>query len=292
MTHRIDSTIDSTQLQRLVDGECSSKDIRSLLTTARNYPEYWETIAVALLEDRAWQQQLGGSSQAAETLDCLADTQEMVRQNVAVNPRELDSTQGMLSPARQNAFDQASVSKGVQRREFPSLFHGLMMAASLLIVALLSYTTGRQWTNQGQLAQSTSPHSMQAERGPLMDLREGSALIAHHALPNHSPSASPQASPQITPVSLNQPDYRMQLPNHDPSQVHGDVPLYLVRSLDQWQQIDQRLPKEFHLTPDQLNELSANGIRVRQELDFLSGNLDDGRVFMVPIRSVRLVHPQ
>ena len=47
-----ESTIDSNQVQRLVDGELSADEIRTLFETADQNPEQWRGIACAFAEDQ------------------------------------------------------------------------------------------------------------------------------------------------------------------------------------------------------------------------------------------------
>lgn len=248
-------SIDPTQLQRLVDGECTPADIRAILLAAKNDPARWEQIAVALLEDRAWQCQIQSQSDLlplGQVTSALAQAQPTTH-----------STSDSLSQTNPTSRRNSAV---VERSSFP-LLTWFVMAASLFAVACLGYSIGqhRSTSNSVELAQSSSPDRPPADR-----------LLG-------------DPSPRTTLASLP-PDYRMQLPatdrHSDRLQPSGEVPLYNIKSMDQWRELDQ--PQTLNLTPQALADLNASGIGVQKDFDVLSGEFEDGRVFLVPIRSIRL----
>jgi hypothetical protein len=245
-------SIDPTQLQRLVDGECAPGDVRAVLLAAKNDPACWEQIAVALLEDRAWQCQIqsqpNGTFDLERTASALAQSQLPTQ---ATNKTLADAkpTQRVAS-----ALDQAS-----------RLLTWFAMAASLFAVAVLGYSIGqhRSISNSDNIAQSPK------------------------SLPADSLAGGPTTGTRLASL---RPDYRMQLPATDrlsggDLQPAGEVPLYAVNSMVQWRELDR--PQSLNLTPRELAELNARGIGVQKDFDVLSGELEDGRVFVVPIRSIR-----
>jgi hypothetical protein len=139
------------------------------------------------------------------------------------------------------------------------------MAASLMAVAVLGYSVGQQGARSGiprDLVQQ--PISNDSSNGLLADPSSPKTTLASHT-----------------------PDYRMELPEHDRFLPGGEVPLYVVKSLDQWQQLDRPLPQQLRFTPEQMAELNFQGIGIEKDFNVLTGNFADGRSFIVPIRSIR-----
>jgi hypothetical protein len=255
--------IDPTQLQRLVDGECTSAEVRAILMTARSEPGCWEQIAVALLEDRAWQCRLQPQAMPAAPSSNLAALEQILSQ--AGSEDRAAKVAAIASATDSISSPRATVA--ATQRSFPLSW--LAMAASLIVVALLGYSIGQY---------SSTPS-------------DGSGLAVDSS---RNAPAVPQLddlqAPRTTLASL-EPNYRMQLPaaeQREPGRLrpNGDVPMYEITSLKQWRELDQ--PQRLDLTPEQLAELNARGIGVQKDFDVLSGKFDDGRVFLVPIRSIRV----
>jgi hypothetical protein len=248
--------IDPIQLQRLIDGECRPADVRAILLAAKTDPACWEQISLALLEDRTWQCKLQTPADSA-VLDqpSMATFSQTESQDTKV-------ASSNLSPSHRAAPFYSTLYS-------TSLLNWVAMAASLIVVAFLGYSIGQQNKNT-----------------PAADPQLSVARV-HDDNPGLGGDI---ASPQTTLASLK-PDYRMQLPAVDPQtygylQPSGDVPMYVVRSMDQWRQLDQ--PQQFEFSPEELAELNLRGIGLQKDFNVISGKFDDGRVFVVPIRSIRL----
>lgn len=256
--------IDPTQLQRLVDGECTPAEVRTILMTARSEPGCWEQIAVALLEDRAWQCRLQPQSTTAVLTSDLASLEQLRSQ---AGSEDRPANVAAFAPAT-DSFSSTRAAAAATQRSFPQL-SWLAMAASLAVVALLGYSIGQH--------QSSPP----AGSGLAVDSGGNAPAV---------PKLDDLQAPRTTLASL-EPNYRMQLPaaeQRDGGRLrpNGDVPMYEITSLKQWRELDQ--PQRLDLTPEQLAELNARGIGVQKDFDVLSGKFDDGRVFLVPIRSIRV----
>jgi hypothetical protein len=269
--------IDPIQLQRLIDGECSAEDLRTLLLTARAEPKSWEEIGLALLEDRAFQQQLKthACEPASSTLHAVSPVVSLSELS-ELEPGSISAGADTLEPAKSPCLSNAADTRA-EMSSYPmaevrlgSEFHSvwkswLTMAASLLAVAVLGYSIGQQNS-------ATTPPPYVAQQPSGVD-RSGSW-------------AAKPGPPQTTLASL-EPEYRMELSEHHRLLPNGEVPLYVVKSLDQWEKLDRTLPDGLRFTPEELAELNLQGIGVHKELDMLTGNLADGRTFLVPIRSIR-----
>lgn len=101
-------------------------------------------------------------------------------------------------------------------------------------------------------------------------------------------------APAMTPVDLK-PEYRMQLLTADGESVDGEVDLYRYNDLNQivgnddsdrqvtWKDI---LPAS-GFSPQARQRLSQSGYEINESNNYMSGRLQDGRQFVVPVRSIR-----
>ena len=242
---------DALQKQRLIDGECDEAELRSLLLEAENQPEGWRQIATAFVEDKFWQMQF------RRTGTPIDDSQSVFS----------GQTRDFLA---QTANQQPSASE-IHQSFHPRVIRWLTMAAGLLLAAAFGYLLG---TDQGQ---------------PIPDV----PLVANHekvpAGSGEEIDLPPTPMPKMTPASLK-PDYHLQLPEAaNPSNgvaFESEIPLYYVRSREQLNQIEQPDADRFKVAPEVLMQLSDRGFQMKQDLNFISGNLKDGRSFMIPVRTI------
>ncbi len=264
--------VDPLILQRLIDGECSADEIRSTLALAEQHPDLWPAIAMALVEDRAWQRQfqretpkpglaLGSDRVAASGPGNGASTLGIV---VDGSPRNSTLSARLNSNLNHSIAIRSTVPSTLVR------LNRLALAACALLAAMLGYVAGQNFPS------ANPPGELLADAD--------TAKPASKSLDNQV-AAAPVATPKITPASL-QADYHLQLPNDERSNLSGDIPLYNVQSMEQWKQLSQPTDDQFQLSQEMLADLKARGMRVRQDVRFLSGNLQDGRKFIIPIRSI------
>jgi hypothetical protein len=91
----------------------------------------------------------------------------------------------------------------------------------------------------------------------------------------------------MTPASA---DYSMKLVDEngdreDNALYNREIPLYLVESKDQMEQVAERNREQMQLPPELMTVLSERGAQMRQ--DFVSGSLRDGRTFVIPVRTIK-----
>ena len=242
------NSVDPLTLQRLIDGECSTDEVRSALAAVEQCPHHWQTIALALIEDRSWQRNF---------------LNETPRAQLTIDSETKSSVQFQSCPDSSIAVRSPTAPSMVR-------LNGLALAASALLAAMLGYLAGQNFS-------TTEP-----AREFLAD--GGNSNSVSQGLENQV-AAVPSATPEITPASLKA-DYHLQLPDDDRSNLSGEIPLYDVQSMEQWNQLNQPIRNQFHMTPEMLADLKARGMRVRQDVKYLSGSLQDGRKFVVPIRSI------
>ena len=242
---------DALQKQRLVDGECDEAELRSLLLGAENQPDGWRQIATAFVEDKFWQIQFRRSGTSNDDSQSVFNGQ---------NQDLLDQTVNQQTPATQ-----------INRSFHPHAIRWLTIAAGLLLAAAFGYLLG---TDQAQ---------------PMLDVP---VVANHQEIPlgtGEEIAAAPTPLPKMTPASLK-PDYHLQLPEAaNPSNgvaFDSEIPLYYVQSREQLNQIEQPDADRFQVAPEVLLQLTDRGIQLKQDLNFISGNLKDGRSFMIPVRTI------
>ena len=146
-----------------------------------------------------------------------------------------------------------------------SLVNKLAIAASLTVAGLMGYMIGSD--------------------GPMPDESPRTNMIAS----NDSTSPSP-----VTSVDL-QPEYRMELLTPDGEAVGGEVDLYRFDDLhrlvsdgngDRKVTLNDILPPSGFSQEDR-HRLNRSGYEINESTNFVSGRLQDGRQFVVPVRSIR-----
>lgn len=245
---------DPLTLQRLIDGECHLAEIRALLANAADHPEHWQHIATAFVEDQIWQRQF---------------------QSQVCTP--------VIEPAPGEITDTDPQSKPIEKlRPLTDWSHSfnriqwLAMAACLMLAAMTGYFVGQD--RDGAFDSSTEK------------VAGNSVLPANPAL-----NTGLTPTPKFTPASLKA-DYSLQLVDGQGtpqgSILDGEIPLYAVNSREQLNQFRQPQEDQFHVSPETLQQLAGQGFQVRQNVDFISGNLKDGRTFVVPVRTINFLSGQ
>jgi hypothetical protein len=261
--------IDPLQLQRLVDGELDFQHVQQLLVEAETTPEQWKEIAVGFVENQTWNQafQSRGQIPAAQP-------------SVETIKRELDSDTKQLSLSAATAVspnDRSSHSWWV-------------MAASLLAAASIGYLISQIQTRDfsgssvAQLTTGSSSHPDDPGSNSDSKSNGGSELAAN--LDNQFIQADPS--------KITQADYHLEVPLDEQNsfEVAGQstsVPLYQVDNAQQLQQLNL-IARQRHtpaISAEMLKRLTGSGYRMVQEVDYVSGRLEDGRSFVVPVRTIR-----
>ena len=229
-----ESSPDPVELQRLIDGELSTVEVKTLLDAADRNPSQWRTIACEFIEDQLFQRQF----------ESLAET---------VDPK----------PAKQIVNLKSNASS---IRSMPFV-RQLAVAASVALAGLIGYLVG----NDG-------PMPIGPEKG-----------IASNMLAENDRISEPL----VTPVDLK-PEYRMELLTPD-GEALNEVDLFRYKDLNQLyanRNSQERLSLEDVLpasgfSPEMRQQLSRSGYEINESTNYMSGKLEDGRKFVVPVRSIR-----
>ena len=323
--NEIESLPESLQIQRLIDGEISIAEIRRLSQAAEQSPELWRVIGVTLLEDRCWQHQIGTTFENLSLAD-LSLAEEANREtdrfpgnqtvsNCISNPPLRTLPAGFVSPSMASIDHKtpASATTSVEP-EFQHLPHltavktagpgftkrddsrdlssgkmrWLLLAASLMMAVWLGYALGQYDPPSGQLAEQERWQDNGARwHEDSAQLRSDFAgLGGKPAGGDRNGSAMNNPPVGIRPAML-QPERHYDLPPNSQSTLRGSVPLYSVDSVAQLQLLEQADDQRLLFSPEQIERLSKQGIVVRQKMDLIEGNLEDGRIFVVPIRTLQ-----
>lgn len=255
--------IDPLQLQRLVDGELDNEQVQQILAMAKSDPERWQEIAVGFVENQTWsrafrKQEPNGSR----------------RNSATAPPVVVSQPSATLSPE-----DDPSPGLKQTRVQSPNL-SWLVMAASVLVSGMIGYMAN-------QIQNRSLP-------GPLS---ENVAPVASPQVAKSLPGISqPERVSSVSPPQMTQADYHLEVPQEQ----FGDmgsagpiaaVPLFAVNNKEQLKQLNQQ--RSAHaISPELLKRLSKSGYQMEQDVNYISGRLDDGRSFVVPVRTIRFMPGQ
>lgn len=256
--------IDSLQLQRLVDGELDQEQTRQLLHEAQASPEHWKQIAVGFVESQSFERafesgfpdeasfRLGSSVVSSESLGEQSHT-------LAVND-------GMV-------VGKDTSSANARRNPNPKW----VMAASLLAAAAIGYMTS-------QIQSRTIPSNNVVESVPKKPDLPGNEIAKN---------SKSKPTPKITPASLS-PDYHLELPDEnfqgfEDIGTNSRVPIYRVDNEKQFLELQASRNGIPAIPEDVLIHISQSGFQMEQKIEIISGEVQGGESFVVPIRTIRLV---
>ncbi len=256
--------LDELTLQRLVDNELSHEQIRQLLTKIEfgGGAVNWKKIALAFTENQMF-----------ERAFCL---------------EESAITNSDSSPvAESSAVLQRPKSSKIQEVTYPNSWWASALAVSLLLVMGSLYLISNF---------SSQFSDDQIVRSPAAENRPAVAVV-------------PKAIESFdrTTLASYEPDHQLEtkdISSASMGQHNSSIPLYDVGRLNPEQlaslQGDDRAAREAmfsrvlpqSLSPQLVQQLQQSGGMVDQNLEFISGRLDDGRSYLIPYRTIRFLPGQ
>lgn len=241
-------------LQRLVDGELDMPDIEAILAAAENDSRQWRSIACAFVEDQLFAKQFANLAGECDV--------------AVVKPIEQPLVKATLKPATVETHNAYSNS---------SLLRQLTFVASIAVAGLIGFLIagdngfGFGFSKPSNFSNVNSPD------------------IASTELPQPDTG-------NLTPANL-EPEFQLELLTPDGESIDGEVDLYRYGDLRQLVDVDESQPagrKVFEnvMPKSQLSDrdrlrMSRSGYAINESTDYVSGRLQDGRQFVVPVRSVR-----
>jgi len=265
--------IDERLLQKLVDGELTNDEIRELLRAAdqavgeEENQHTWKQLAVAFVEDQLIQRSFADFDSTLES--------------------SLLSTEDAGAAADDNIKNTLpSVASSVENAGNNTVWAMVLAAAVLITTAVLyeNHLENRQSVTTPTVASSTTnPAGSDGITGdnlqplPQFDQRTLATLAPdRHLNPDQLPTAfSHKARPQVPLYDAKRFDRRQlnELRNND------------VAARRAW--VNQVMPNS-GVTDQMIADYEKAGLMVNQDIEFLSGRLDDGRSYMIPYRTVKL----
>ena len=268
--------IDPLQLQRLVDGELNAQQVQHVLTEAQSSPEQWQEIAVGFVESQLWNRAFLNQSNGVSVPTGVGG--------------KTDSGIDPIDSPVQVASDVPVVAKHSTEKKVDlnspraTSFSWLVLAASLFAAAAIGFMLSQiQHRNlpENSIAQVVPPAT-----NPLVP--KSNDLIAVNA---KSPGSQDQ--PQIT-----QADYHLEVPPENLGELGSagtvpPVPLIAVSNANDLRKLNLFSQQRAQIvSPEMLKRLTGSGYQLKQDVDLISGRLEDGRTFFVPVRTIRFVSGQ
>lgn len=238
------------QLDRLVDGELSRDQIKDLLQRPETDPA-WRSIALAFVEDRVWRTEIQASVEPHD--------QYPVPTQTILEPSNVSAT---VDPKRK------------------SVWKGMALAAGLMVALGVGYLTG------SSLSQSTTDSGL-ALSPPIAPSETHSST--DQTIPDRANPANQLANnqrPDITPTALSTtPDYHLGFQDSDGNPLlNSDIPLYATKDMQANVPAFDRIP----ISDEVIHSLHGSGYAFKENTRYVAGRLDDGRQFVVPIRTTNL----
>ena len=261
--------LDPILLQRLVDGELELDQLRELLSTADSNPACWKEMATAMVEDRLWQ------SSVRESMSNTELPPDLATETLDVRPPSITTD----LPKRNNGSGNGS--------RFTTMF---WIAASIFLASVLGYMLGGYANPVNYLA--TGPDNPGVDRSKIAGPAEDSAARLAQVVPQ---TEADTQSPQITPA-VYEPDYHLELPDSGRWMNVADagpldpVPLYEIGNRDQLRQFQQQQNQS--VSPELVQRFIDAGYDMQQEIEFISGSMEQDQRFIVPVRTIRFVPRQ
>ncbi len=175
-------------------------------------------------------------------------------------------------------INEISNAKPTTSRHAGSNLSWLVMAASLVAAAAIGYMfseiQSRNLPGPIAVSETLAPRPLLANL-PTEQLHD-------------------DAHPQMT-----QADYHLELPAEQLGELGSagplkPVPLYAVDNPEQLRRLNElsRWQSTPAVSDEVLRQLVGSGYQMKQDVDYVSGQLEDGRSFVVPIRTIRFAAGQ
>jgi len=256
--------LDELALQRLVDNELSHDQIRRLLAEVEfgDDPKNWKRIAIAFVENQMFDRAFSDQELAFTTDEQLA----------------AEDASTMVQPLRQESHRAVSAS---------NFWWAAALAASLLLALTTVYQLSNTSSKSDDSLLSQSPSTVDPQPAVVESkpIRSFDRMTLASYEPDHQLKAEDINSPSIGKHSSSIPLYDIGRLNPEQlAHLRGDD--RAAREA----MFAQVLPKSF--SPEIVQQIQQSGGMVDQNLEFISGRLEDGRSYVIPYRTIRFLPGQ
>ncbi len=240
--------VTQSQIQSIVDGECSHEVRAAILQEIESKPEKWRMLALALLEEHEWARQIASLSKYRS-----ADKSASIAPTIATKEN------GLLDQERRVVLADSSSKSGVSNRESvkgTAPWLSALAASFLLGVGIYGGSFLPGW-NAMKSSDATpevagiQDRNQRSERDSPKDGRLDSDMRMLVSGPNKE---------------------REEIPIYDLNAIDHDV--FVKREMYEVAKINQRLRKE--------------GFELDVRPEYYTGKLNDGRQLIVPVKHVGL----
>jgi len=258
-------TLDAFKLQRLIDGQISFPEMREILLLAESQPGLWRSIATTYMENQLWRNEF-------RTAETCPDSSARVHATHATSS-EIAESRAATKSRRSGDHRSGDYRSGELRRN-----QWLALAGCMLLALGIGFAGGlmRNWG----IPKLTDGTSGLAVNSPDRLAMPSAASYP----PSIRDSFDSVAGAQGGVNRAFRPAYHLQLENADGQQfMDSDIPLY--------EATDLRALDILEPTPISLESQARwrqSGFRLDQATRYISGRLNDGREFIVPIQQIRL----
>ncbi len=154
----------------------------------------------------------------------------------------------------------------------------LVMAAGLMVALTAGMLIGRFYDSANFIA------------GPQVTDSANDGLVADNkSAADEAPALAKNADPARTLVNYR-PDYQLELEDANGNPVFDtEVPLYELATA---KQAGYQIDRQPSLPSKLVENVGKRGYWLDQNVNYVSGRLNDGRMFVVPVRTINLVRGQ
>ena len=248
------------KIDRMVDGELSDEQQRSLLKGLEDSPSGWKTLALAYVEAATW------------------------KSHFAPQPTNVDSEKDSPPPyptempTVQAATSESLTSERPDSRNESSATNVFAVVAVLLVFGLgiwLGRTQIEDPARRSQIANNATPAEDVPKNTSPQPAPDELTIVSDQ----HSATSIPE-SVQVV-YSDGQSDVLRVV----------DVPLAASVALESPQQFDEFWSRRNSLIPPELRaELEQSGHQIRESRDFWPAQLPDGRAVVIPVSQVHVAN--
>jgi hypothetical protein len=258
--------MNSLELQKLVDGELPAAEQSALLNRLDRDPTSWRSVALALLEDQAFQREIRFFSKSSDSIsESVLMTPPLAH---SYGRRVGGEGHGDIFPVPLSpSTDVRIVSSSTRaRRSLPNHWGRFALAASLLLAVGfgVGYGSRREFFD-GSNAQSN-----------LVASDSSSANVAIPSSPSSLETNAMLVSDPPRPIG----ELKFPIGEAGPNEKQfADIPLFEVRA----EHVQQAMQQQLQQIEAWNRNLQRQGYRIEWQPEMFESRLPDGRALIVPV---------